>query len=153
MVSTTHTFPWSLFPTANHHLRCGHGKVAFSSPRTSRDSSSSTRIVEPQHFYETTSESAYLEVDLPGVKEDNLRVKVEGHKLYITGNRYNTHHDESGTATTSEGEPDIVYSLIADFGHDANVIGTKVESMRDGSLTLQVPLNEQEKKYFIPLAS
>lgn len=155
MISATHTFPWSLFPTANHHLRDGHGKATFFAPRKARDSASTStaRLVRPQYRYETTPDCAYLEVDLPGVKKHDLKVEVEGHKLFITGKRYKSHHEETGTVSAPQGKPDVIYSLQVAFEYDADLVGTTPVNMSDGSLTLRVPLMERGEKRSIRITS
>lgn len=90
-------------------------------------------------MYQATSDAGYLAVDLSGVNKEDVLVKVDGQKLFVTAVRH-------GVKKGKKSEEDIVYSLRAVFGHDAHVKGTTVESMENGSMVLRVPLAKHGRK-------
>lgn len=131
-------FPCSLFPTANHHLRPTRGEVMISSPSPGAFAHPG-RALQVEHMYEATGDAAYLAVDLSGANEEDVRVKVDGQKLFVTAVRH------SAKKGKKSGE-DFVYSLRAVFGRDAHVKGTTVESVENGTVVLRVPFVKHGRK-------
>jgi HSP20 family protein len=90
-----------------------------------------------------TDEEMIIEVDLPGVKEEELSIEVEDEKLIVKGER--KHQDEV--------KRENYYHLESSYGSFSRVIGLPayVESdkadaqMKDGILTITIPKLPQRK--------
>lgn len=90
-----------------------------------------------------TDDKMVVEVDLPGVKEDELSIEVEDEKLIVKGER--KHQDEV--------KRENYYHLESSYGSFSRVIGLPayVESdktdaqMKDGILTITIPKLPQRK--------
>lgn len=90
-----------------------------------------------------TDKELIVEVDLPGVKEDEVSIEVEDNKLIIKGERKHT----------NEVKRENYYHLESSYGSFSRVIGLpnylqdeKADAdMKNGILTITIPKKEQKK--------
>lgn len=63
-------------------------------------------FVEPAYSYTNQNGNVYLEIELPGVKREDLAVEAEGQKLTVTGKRFTGKMKSTGKdVDTSNGAP------------------------------------------------
>lgn len=113
----------------------------FDEPFPSR--SLSTAVFQPLVGIRETKNELVIEVDLPGVKEDDVDVQVEDDKLIIRGER----------KYSSETKREDYYHMESSYGSFSRVIGlpsyvdaSRAEAeVKDGILEVRIPKVEEKK--------
>ncbi len=103
----------------------------------------------PAADVEETTDAYLVELELPGVKRDDVSVEFGGGELSVTGEL--KERERVGflrTRTRLVGRFDYRVSLPADVEQDQ-----VTASLSDGVLTVRVPKNEQSRPRRIPISS
>ncbi|PXF45741.1 hypothetical protein BWQ96_04509 [Gracilariopsis chorda] len=138
----------------------GYSSALSHHPRTP----SSSQTVEPSYFYESNQDSAFLQVELPGVAKEHISIEIQGHHLTLSARRFRTSklaplsssteggdaaeaQDADHTATPAASEPGpadptpaFTYVLELRLANDTDLEAVKVESYVNGILTIRIPV-------------
>ncbi len=84
-----------------------------------------------------TDDAYVVEVELPGVKEEDISVQLHGNMLIVKGNKHSSHEEKDKTYYFSE----RTYGAFQrTFRLPADVDDSRIEAVAaDGVLTLRVP--------------
>lgn len=95
----------------------------------------SVREYEPNHHYLRKGQEAQLEVEMPGVQQDDIEIELKGNKLAIVGKRYR-HEKRKETIGDKDAESERLQASAEDMesddgtkaeeGHDANMLARKL---------------------------
>ena len=95
------------------------------------------RDFTPRFELKETKDGYVINADLPGVKEGDLEVALNGNSLTVKGQREEEHHEEGESFYTSERS---YGSFARTFTLPDNVDAEHVEAdLKDGVLTVRVP--------------
>lgn len=115
-------------------------------------------IVEPSYFVKAEGDSSILEVELPGIKKEDLMVEVQDGFLIIKGKHYHLTKEEirdRGSASTEpwtkrkELSSVLLFRLRLGIDTDTDSIGC--QSYKDGLLVLLIPKRSQGQNRTITL--
>jgi HSP20 family protein len=91
----------------------------------------------PRFDVKETKDAYVIKADLPGVKEDDLNVSVNGSMLTISGKREEEHRDEGDRYYAIErGYGEFARSFTLPDGVDADNVSAE---LKNGELTLRLP--------------
>jgi len=90
-----------------------------------------------------TDDAYVVEVELPGVKEEDISVQLHGNMLIVKGNKQSSHEEENKTYYFSE----RTYGTFQrTFRLPADVDDSRIEAVAaDGVLTLRIPKRKEVK--------
>ncbi len=90
-----------------------------------------------------TDDAYVVEVELPGVKEEDISVQLHGNMLIVKGNKQSSHEEENKTYYFSE----RTYGAFQrTFRLPADVDDSRIEAVAaDGVLTLRIPKRKEVK--------
>jgi len=88
-----------------------------------------------------TDDAYVVEVELPGVKEEDISVQLHGNMLIVKGNKQSSHEEENKTYYFSE----RTYGTFQrTFRLPADVDDSRIEAVAaDGVLTLRIPKRKE----------
>ena len=88
-----------------------------------------------------TDDAYVVEVELPGVKEEDISVQLHGNMLIVKGNKQSSHEEENKTYYFSE----RTYGAFQrTFRLPADVDDSRIEAVAaDGVLTLRIPKRKE----------
>ncbi len=89
----------------------------------------------------TTDEAYVVEVELPGVKEEDISVQLHGNMLIVKGNKHSSHEEKNKTYYFSE----RTYGAFQrTFRLPSDVDDSGIEAVAaDGVLTLRIPKRKE----------
>jgi HSP20 family protein len=105
----------------------------------------------PRFELKETKEAYVVNADLPGVKEADLEVALNGNLLSVKGQREEEHHEEGESFYTSERS---YGSFARTFTLPDSVDSEHVDAnLKDGVLTVRVPKRPEAQPKRIPIGS
>jgi len=93
-----------------------------------------------------TDDSYVVEMDLPGVKKDDINVQVTGSELIVTGDLKDATDAQSKRRVRHSGRIEQRVMLPAQAAADRTTA-----SLADGVLTVTVPKQEADKPHRVPI--
>lgn len=90
-----------------------------------------------------TEKGFQVNVSLPGVKKDDMKIDLDGNLLTISGERKNEHIENKNNVVRSE----ISYGKFSrSFSLTSDIDKSRIEAdFQDGILKIQLPVSEKEK--------
>jgi HSP20 family protein len=91
-----------------------------------------------------TDDELIVRADLPGFREKDIEVRVEPHRLVISGKREQVHEQQKRKTIYSDRKSDEVFRVV---GLSAEIDPNKVKaSLQDGTLEVELPKVHPSRK-------
>lgn len=165
-MSLSHT-PFSYWPSLDRELDHDFARMHRLINNATRNLPSDQRGVhhrQPNYTYEDNSENAHIEVELPGVPKENVKMDLHANTLLITAKRYKPgttnvtveeHHEEHTTKQphadgkekevhqVEQPDPALVYQLKLGLGKKHDLDHIQASMPGDGLLTITIPIKHR----------